>query len=68
MDLMNIYSKCIRNKFKKLKTIAAIVFVSGCLVNPILNDLAFFIVGASVGFLGLLMGIEKACSQQIKWK
>lgn len=48
-----------RYKFKKLKIAGAIVFIAGCLVNPILNDLAFFLVGSSVGFLGLLVGLEK---------
>lgn len=65
MDLTNIYSKCFGKKFRKLKKIAVIAFIAGCFINPFLNDLAFFIAGASVGCFGLLMGFEKAAKDSL---
>jgi len=59
MNLEIVYKKSVAPKFRKLKMLAIIGFIVGCLTNLFLSELAFFIAGAAVSFHGLLVGLER---------
>lgn len=65
MDFMKIYSQSMGKKFRKVKIWTVIVFVAACLINPVLNELAFFLAGAAIGALGLTMGLEKGIKKRV---
>jgi len=59
INLDMVYKKTLGTKLRKFKMIAGVGFIVGCLMNLILSDAAFFVVGVSVGVHGLLVGLER---------
>ncbi|MHC4113633.1 MAG: hypothetical protein ACYSUY_21390 [Planctomycetota bacterium] len=59
MNLEMVYRKSFAPKFRTLKMLAIIELIAGCLINMLFVELASFIVGSSVSFLGCLLGFER---------
>jgi hypothetical protein len=61
MEINDYYSK----NFKKVKRVILALFVIGCLMNPVLDELAFLLVGVAVGAFVVISRIEKVVKKNI---
>ncbi|AQT70351.1 hypothetical protein STSP2_03557 [Anaerohalosphaera lusitana] len=66
MDKNDLYAHTQLGKtFRKYKLISIFVFIGACLLNPVIDELAFFIAGAAVVMHGALYHIDKKVRQQM---
>ena len=54
-----VYNKWVSPQFRKLKILAIIGIIAGCLLNPLISEMAYFIFGFSLSYLGSLIGMQR---------
>ncbi|AQT69316.1 hypothetical protein STSP2_02505 [Anaerohalosphaera lusitana] len=65
MDSDKVYKKLFPKRFVNMKLYATILLIVGCLLNPIIKEVSYFIVGYSLAVIGIFLRLEKIIKSNI---